>query len=140
RQKDVPTASFGTVFNEQQFHERTTDRHLLADVEYSRTFGVSHLTMRGSFDRFSYDGSYPFAGESAGAIQVGLNSVLGTSWTGEALLTRALPGRQLMTLGGEFIDNVHQNRQFHYLNPTVQVFDINHSSLQQAVYLQDEVK
>ncbi len=111
REKDVPTASFGTVFNEQQFPEQTTDRHTLADVEYSRTLGVSHLTVRGSFDRFSYDGSYPFAGASAGAVQVGLNSVLGTSWTGEALLTRALPGRQLLTLGAEYIDNVHQNQQ-----------------------------
>src|SRR4029077_13794061 len=135
RQKDVPTASFGTVFNEQQFHERTTDRHLLADVEYSRTFGVSHLTMRGSFDRFSYDGSYPFVGATAGAIQVGLNSVLGTSWTGEATLTRALPGRQLLTVGAELIDNVHQNQQLHDVNPTVQVFAFDRSSVQQAVYL-----
>ena len=49
--------------------------------------------------------------ESAGAVLVGLNSVLGTSWTAEALLTRALPGRQLLTMGAEFIDNVHQNQQ-----------------------------
>jgi outer membrane receptor for ferrienterochelin and colicins len=140
RQKDVPTASFGSVFNEQQFREQTTDRHMLADVEYSRTLGVSHLTVRGSFDRFSYDGSYPFAGATAGAIQVGLNSVLGTSWTGEATLTRALPGRQLLTVGAELIDNVHQNQQLDYVNPTVPVFAIGRSSLQQAVYLQDEVK
>jgi outer membrane receptor for ferrienterochelin and colicins len=140
RQKDVPTASFGSLFNEQQFLEQTTDRHTLADVEYSRTLGTSHLTVRGSFDRFSYDGSYPFTGEAAGAVQVAINSVLGTSWTGEALLTRALPGRQLLTLGAEYIDNVHQNQQLHDVNPAAQVFDIARSSLQQAVYLQDEVK
>jgi outer membrane receptor for ferrienterochelin and colicins len=140
RQKDVPTASFGSEFNEQQFREQTTDRHLLADVEYSRTLGVSHLTVRGSFDRFSYDGSYPVPGATAGATQVGLNSVLGTSWTGEATLTRPLPGRQLLTVGAELVDNVHQNQQLHYVNPTVPVFDIARSSLQKALYLQDEVK
>ena len=35
RQRDVPTASFGTLFNEQQSREQTTDRHTLADVEYA---------------------------------------------------------------------------------------------------------
>src|SRR4029079_13127881 len=29
RRKDVPTASFGTLFNEQQSREQTTDRHTL---------------------------------------------------------------------------------------------------------------
>jgi outer membrane receptor for ferrienterochelin and colicins len=140
RQKDVPTASFGTLFNEHQPPEQTTDRHTLADVEYSRTFGMGHLTVRGSFDRFSYDGSYPFAGESAGSVLVGINSVLGTSWTAEALLTRALPGRQLLTLGAEFVDNVHQNQQVQYVDPAMLLFAINHTSVQQAAYLQDEIK
>ena len=31
RREDVPTASFGTLFNEQQSPEQTTDRHTLAD-------------------------------------------------------------------------------------------------------------
>jgi outer membrane receptor for ferrienterochelin and colicins len=60
REKDVPTASFGTLFNEHQPNEQTTDHHTLADVEYSRTLGIGHVTVRGSFDRFSYDGIYPF--------------------------------------------------------------------------------
>jgi outer membrane receptor for ferrienterochelin and colicins len=140
RQKDVPTASFGSLFNQQQFPEQTTDRHVLADVEYSQTLGVGHLTVRGSFDRFSYDGTYPSAGDSANAVVVGINSVLGTSWSAEGLLTRALPGRQLLAVGAEFIDNVHQDQELHYVNPAVQAFAINHSSLQQAVYLQDEIK
>jgi outer membrane receptor protein involved in Fe transport len=140
REKDVPTASFGTLFNQQQSREQTTDRHMLADVEYSRPLGASQVAVRASFDRFSYDGIYPFAGPSAGGILVGLNSVLGSRWSAEARLTRALPRRQLLTLGGEFIDNVHQNQQFHYVDPAVQVFATDHSSVQQAVYLQDEIK
>src|SRR5580700_3502202 len=51
REKDVPTASFGALFNAQQPREQTTDRHTLADVEYSRTLGASHVTVRASFDR-----------------------------------------------------------------------------------------
>ena len=140
REKDVPTASFGTVFNEHQPPEQTTDRHALADAEYSRTLGGNHVTVRASFDQFSYDGTYPFPGDSPGTVLVGINSVLGTSWSAEARLTRALPWRQLLTIGGEFIDNVHQDQQVHYLGPIGQLFDINHSSVQHAVYLQDEIK
>jgi hypothetical protein len=87
----VPTASFGTLFNEQEARERSTDRHTLADVEYSRAIGLSHLTVRGSFVRFSYDGAYPFAGEVSGAVQIGHNSALGTRWSAGVRLTRALP-------------------------------------------------
>ncbi len=67
RQRDVPTASFGTVFNEQDPREQTTDRHTLIDAEYGRSFGGTRVTFRASFDRFSYDGIYPFAGGSEGA-------------------------------------------------------------------------
>ena len=140
RRKHVPTASFGTLFNEQESRERSTDRHTLADVEYSRAIGLSHLTVRGSFDRFSYDGTYPFAGETSGTVLVGRNSVLGTRWSAGVRLTRALPHRQLVTVGAEFIDNVHQNQQFRYVEPPLEVFATDHSSLQHAVYLQDEVK
>jgi outer membrane receptor for ferrienterochelin and colicins len=37
RRREVPTASFGTLFNEQQSPEQTTDRHTLADVESGRS-------------------------------------------------------------------------------------------------------
>jgi len=140
RRKHVPTASFGTLFNEQEARERSTDRHTLADIEYARAIGLGHLTVRGSFDRFSYDGTYPFAGEASGTVLVGRNSALGTRWSAGVRLTRALPHRQLVTLGAEFIDNVHQNQQFRYVEPPIEVFATNHSSLQHAIYVQDEIK
>ena len=120
RQRDVPTASFGTLFNEQQSPEQTTDRHTLADVEYGRAFGASHVTFRGSFDQFSYDGIYPYAPpEPDGKVLVSRNSVLGTRWTVGTRATRALRGRQVLTAGVEFIDNVHQDQRSDYLDPVV---------------------
>jgi outer membrane receptor for ferrienterochelin and colicins len=140
RQKDVPTASFGTVFNEQQSRQRTTDRHALADLEYARAVGATRVALRASFDQFSYDGIYPFAADDGGAVIVGRNSVLGTRWTAGARVTRALPVRQLVTFGAEFIDNVHQNQAFQYSNAPQPLFALDRSSLQQAIYLQDEIK
>src|SRR6185295_13836588 len=82
RERTVPTASFGSLFNEQRSREQTTDRHLLADVEYGRTLRAARITVRGAFDQFSYDGIYPLdAGTGDGAIMVVRNHVLGSRWT-----------------------------------------------------------
>jgi iron complex outermembrane receptor protein len=106
-----PPASFNSLFNEQQWREQTTDRHVMADVEYARALGPGRLTIRGAFDRFSYDGIYPNdLGTDDRAILVGLDHVLGSRFTASTRLTRPLPGRQVLTLGAEFIDNVHQNQ------------------------------
>ena len=40
RSKYVPTAAFGTIFNEQLMPERTTDRHMLVTAQYDRRFGA----------------------------------------------------------------------------------------------------
>ena len=141
RRREVPTASFGTLFNEQQSPEQTTDRHTLADLEYNRSFGVNRMTFRGAFDQFSYDGNYPFdSGAGDGGALVARNNVLGSRWSAGARLMRPLPGRQVLTAGAEFIDNIHQDQAFKYLNPLTPVFDIHRGSTQSAVYLQDEIK
>src|SRR6187402_1242121 len=63
RRRVVPTASTGTQFNQQIWPEQTTDRHGLLDVDYGRSFGDTRLTVRASYDRFSYAGVYPFVVE-----------------------------------------------------------------------------
>ena len=61
-------------------------------------------------------------GEGAGTVLVGRNSVLGTRWSAGVRLTRASAYRQLVTVGAEFIDNVHQNQQIRYVDPPPEVF------------------
>ena len=64
RSKFVPTASFGTIFNEQITPERTTDQHAMITGEYNRTFGATHVAFDAGFDRYDYNGVYPFASEN----------------------------------------------------------------------------
>ena len=59
RQRDVPTASNFTLFNPQVWREQTTDRHALLDADYGRSFRGTRVTFRASYDRFSFDGTYP---------------------------------------------------------------------------------
>ncbi len=141
RRRTVPTASFDTVFNEQDNPEQTTDRHTLLDAEYVRMLGETRLALRASFDRFTYDGRYPFAADEAGdPPRIGAPSVNGVRWTGGVRATRPLGRRQTLTAGVEFIDNVHQDQLSQYLNPPELFLDLDRRSQQTALYLQDEVK
>jgi iron complex outermembrane receptor protein len=140
RRRDVPTASFGTVFNEQEWRQQTTDRHTLLDAEYAHAFNGTRVTARASFDRFSYDGTYPLAGEAPAATIVGRNHVVGSRWSAGTGLTRAFRGRHTVRAGVELIDNLRQDQTSRIVDPPVLLVDLPRSSLQHAVYLQDEFR
>ncbi len=141
RQRHVPTASFGTLFNEQTSPEQTTDRHTLLDLQYAHSFGATRLVGRAAYDQFSASGRYPFAGPENGAPPlVNHLDVLGARWSIGMLMQRPLPGRHVLTAGAEFIDNVHQDQQLQFSDSSLPVFIENHSSTQHALYAQDEFK
>lgn len=141
RERGVPTASFGTLFNAQAPREQTTDRHALLDAHYGRSFGGTRVTFRGSFDRFSYDGIYPLAGEDADApVVTGFNGVVGTRWTVESGVTRSLRGRQTVRAGLQLIDNARQDQTTRFSDAPGLALDKRRSSTQQAIYAQDEIK
>ena len=145
RTREVPTASFGTVFNEQRFREQTTDRHTLLDAEYAPTIRNTKTSFRVSFDRFTYDGLYPMVGDEAQPIFLTQNAVVGSRWSASARATRTLPGRQTLTAGAEFIDNVGQDQSAGFVDApgadvTDVLFDEPRSSVQYAAYFNDEVK
>jgi outer membrane receptor for ferrienterochelin and colicins len=141
RRRTVPTASFGTIFNEQVSPEETVDRHTLADLEYTRTFASgARLSIRGSFDRFTYDGRYPFPTEAPGVALLAHNRVDGSRWSAATRLTQPLPGAQVLTLGTELIDNFNQDQFGEYLDPPLTLLDLDKSSIQTALYIQDEIK
>ena len=141
RRRDVPTASFGTAFNEQLDRESTVDRHGLADLEYAKPVGNGKLSLRWAYDRFTYSGEYPFAPAVEGdPVAVAENVVLGHRWTGTAKLIHPLPGRQMVTVGTQYFDNIAQNQRFGYRGDADYVLDREESSKQIAVFAQDEIR
>jgi iron complex outermembrane receptor protein len=141
RRRGVPTASFGTVFNEQETQEQTIDRHTLVDAEYVHPFGDTRVTVRASFDRFTFDGTYPLPGEPEGApALVGRNTAAGTRWSVGTGLTRSFARRHTVRAGVEYIDNVHQDQTARYVDPPMVLLDSPRSSVQHAVYAQDEIR
>ena len=142
RQRDVPTASALTLFNQQGvWREQTTDRHALIDAESGHSFRGTHLTFRASFDRYSYSGTFPrdFAPDGTPTTAAYVSGV-GTRWTVSAGVTRAFRGRQTVRAGAEFIDNVHQDQNAAFINVPTPFLKTDNTSTQHAVYIQDEVK
>lgn len=150
RTKNVPTASFATVFNDTRF--QTTDSHGFLDLKYHHEFNdQTQLTARAFYDRYYYHGDYPTDSEPANfdttlpalaTPQVVLNRDLawGTWWGGELQFTKTLPGRNKVSLGTEFRENSQQHQENHDVDPYSLHLDDRRSSAIWALFLQDEIQ
>jgi outer membrane receptor for ferrienterochelin and colicins len=66
RVKEIPTASFSTVFNDGR--EETTDRQYYLDLKYDKSFPDELQVMgRLFYDYYGYDGNYPYNFAAPGA-------------------------------------------------------------------------
>jgi outer membrane receptor for ferrienterochelin and colicins len=140
RLKVVPTASFSTLFNAQDPVEETSDGKVMLAAQYVRTIGTAHLTTTSSIDHASYAGVYPFAGETPDARLIPFfDGFTGLRWTIGSRLTQPLAGRQVLSLGAEFVNNLKQDQFGAYEFESEDNFDIDRSSRQGAVYVQDEI-
>lgn len=141
RQRDVPTATYGAVFNEQAWREETTDRHTLVDVQYGRALASTRVTMRASFDRFAFWGHFPLeVAPDSTPTRVARASGLGTRWTVSSGVTRAVRGRQTLRAGVELIRNMKQDLLSQYIADPEPFLETDRSSTQQAAFIQDEIR
>ena len=141
RRKVVPTASFFTVFDSQSPREETTDRHSMVDAQYEHVAGRTRLAGNISFDRSTYSAVYPFASEHDEVpVLINHDASIGMRWGAGLRATRTLAGRQTLTAGGEFVNNITQKQWTAFNDPLVAGFTKDHSSRQGAVYVQDEIR
>lgn len=104
REKQVPTASFGTVFNDGR--EKTTDRRTYADLKYQHTFTKgAELLGRLYYDHYGYRANYPydFAGPGGPPFLVLTHDDHAGEGAGAELqVTHLLRGRHTLVWGGEY--------------------------------------
>lgn len=111
RTKDVPTASFETVFHGREW---TKDQRQYVDLKYDRTFsdGIK-LQARGFYDRATYRGDYPYDYAEPGDppdIVVSKDDTEG-EWIGsEWQLTMPVLARHRLILGGEYRESLHADQ------------------------------
>jgi len=131
RQKDIPTASFGTLFN--VLGSRTMDRTLQVKTAYDHTFeNNAVLSASVAYLRSDYDGKYVY---SDGQHREDAN---GRVLIGESRYVRTLGSRQRLIVGGEFRDNLRQSQSV--TAPGAVPFADNTRSDVWALFAQDEVR
>jgi iron complex outermembrane receptor protein len=135
REKRVPTAPYGTVFDDPR--TRSIDRHGYADLQYRvPAWGDGEFLVRGFFDDYRYRGRWVY---DEGAV-VNRDEAVG-QWLGaEALVSRRLHRRHQVTGGLEFRANVNQNQRNFDETPALVYLDDQRDSVQWAAFAQDEVE
>ena len=138
RKKGVPTASYGTVFNDGRYF--TVDEHFFTDLKYEHEFADDLRVMaRLNYNFHNYHGDYPSDVAPEGEppfVLVYKDSGKGQWWGSELQVSKKLLERHRLVGGGEFRDNYQQDQENH---TDAQVYlDDRRTSTIWALYLQDE--
>ena len=137
RDKGVPTAYFGTVFNDPR--TRNFDYHQYIDLGYEHSLGQKwELTAKTSYDQARLEAPLAVANAlPGGSIGIAKYSFRGNWWNGEVNLSRTLWEKHRLTLGSEARDNLRQD-QGDYDTSSSAFFQVSHTSWNWAAYAQDE--
>ncbi len=139
REKDIPTASYGTLFDAPG--TRTTDAHGYLDLRYEHTFGSWGLLARTYYDDYIYRGRYAYASDVNPAEQSPELDFGNGEWAGGEVQVSKTVGSNHHLIGGlELRDNFRQDQLTYDLNPYTPQLDDRRSSFVFATYLQDEVR
>ena len=140
RAKAIPTASFGTVFNDPR--SRTVEKQGFIDLQYDRRLGSAwQLASRVYYDRYGYDGDYVFDLGTEDDPQLVLNKdfARGNWWGTELNVSRKLAGRHRVAFGADYRDNLRQDQSNYDQEPFAPYLDDRRQSTIWAVYAQDEI-
>ena len=133
RDKTVPTAPFGTIFNDPG--QQIGDRHTLAGLSYSHSGDWADYNARLTYNRYGDITDYPIV--SNGVRTLNRDDHLG-EWVGSDLFVSKSIADHLLTVGMEHRWQFTQRLHNFDINPPAPGPDHNHSSLVQGYYLQDE--
>ena len=137
REKIVPTAYFGAVFNDPR--DLNDDSHQYFDLAYQHSLGKWRLDAKTGYDQARLQGPVPEAPLNPGdPVVLNTFSFRGNWWTGEARVSRDLFERNHLTLGTEIRDNLRQD-QGDEQSPPGTFTQVPNSSLITALYAQDEL-
>jgi len=134
RKKGIPTASYGTVFNDPGTY--TTDERAYLDLKYEHSFASQiDMTARLSYDRYHYEGDYMYD-----YPPLTLNKDIGDGewWGGELMFIKRVMERHRLTVGAEYQDNIRQGQRNYDEQPYYPYFEDKRNSNVWGIYIQDE--
>jgi iron complex outermembrane receptor protein len=133
RRKHVPTASFGTNFQDSRL--TTWDGHSFAFARYDHTFPrLSRLSVKLGFDRFRYRGAYPYPSALSRDFIEG-------DWASlETQFVQPIGVKHKLIAGMELRVNTRQNQGVYDESPYVSYLDDHRHSQVWAGFIQDEFR
>jgi iron complex outermembrane receptor protein len=140
RTKHIPTASFGTVFNDPR--TQTTDARVYVDAQYRHVFGKWEILGRISYDWYGYNGTYIYDYADRGVPPYTVNKDLANGdwvdlqWDASHLFFR----RHSVTLGSECRQDLRQHQSNYDVQPFFSYLDDHRSERVWGLYLQDEFR
>lgn len=136
RKKDVPTASFNTLFNHPATN--TIDESYFIDLTYEQTFANQlNLQTRLSYNHYRFTGDYPYDySEDAPPFIVVNKDLSQERWRrSEAQISKLLFGDHFVTVGGEF---QHHFAQFQ-TNYDLETYILSEpSTYRRGLFIQDD--
>jgi outer membrane receptor for ferrienterochelin and colicins len=114
RDKDVPTASYGTLFNDPR--EWTNDQRSYLDINYKGAINDAlSFQVRGFYDRYQYRGAYPYdyamPGDPPDEV-VSKDRTLGEWFGTEWQLTQQVGAHRFM-IGGEYRKSLREHQSMY---------------------------
>lgn len=135
RKKRIPTAAFGTIFNNGR--DATVDDRGYLDLKYQHEF-ANQLTVKGRlyYDRYYYRGDYFIDYDPPPTLNQ--DFVTTDQAGGELTLVKRLFEKHKVTLGSEFRSQFRMDQSNKDANPPATYLDDKRKSNIWAFYLQDE--
>lgn len=134
RSKGVPTASFGSVFNDPRTQAR--DSQALLDLGYQgRLSADAEISGRVFYGGYFYDATFPY---EYPPVVVNKDKAW-SEWLGAEAKLVSRFGRHKLVTGVEYQDNFRQDQKNFDLEPYLSLLDERQRSARRAVYAQDEM-
>jgi outer membrane receptor for ferrienterochelin and colicins len=140
REKTIPTAPFGSVFDVTGTH--TIDERAYLDLQYDRALGHGwNFNNRIYFDQFNNDGTYIYDNSALGGPSrvMNRNFAHGKWWGDQITVSKQIHEAQRISGGMEVRDNFQQDQGNFDIQPFHQYFSDSRSSNIFSLFVQDEI-
>jgi outer membrane receptor for ferrienterochelin and colicins len=137
RKKRIPTAPFGTIFNNGR--DATVDNRGYLDLKYQHEF-ANQLTVKGRlyYDRYYFREDYFLNYSPPAGPTLNQDFATADQAGGELTLVKRLFEKHKVTLGGEFRSQFRMDQSNKDADPPTTQLDDRRKSNIGAIYLQDE--
>jgi len=135
REKGVPTASYGSVFNAAD--NRTIDESAYLDLAYRHEFSGNAVTAKIYYDVKNYQEDYLI---DYPPVTRNRDTAYGRWWGGDFQATGIFFTRHKITAGAEYKDNLQQDQSNFDVNPAFTYLDDKRRSRLWAFYIEDEYR